>query len=63
VVPVHAVVNEIPFTTSLFPKGDSYLLPVKAAVRKAGSINLADRVTVEIQITAKRDFDEQRPTI
>ncbi|WP_442047729.1 DUF1905 domain-containing protein [Novosphingobium sp. YAF33] len=63
VVPVHAVVNEIPFTTSLFPKGNSYLLPVKAAVRKAGSINLADRVTVEIQITAKRDFDERRPTI
>ncbi|WP_395395588.1 DUF1905 domain-containing protein [Novosphingobium sp. BL-8A] len=63
VVPVQAIVNEIPFTTSLFPKGAGYLLPVKAAVRKAGRINLADSVTVEIQVTAKRGFDEEHPAI
>jgi len=57
VVPVRAVVNGTAFTTSLFPRNDGYLLPLKVAVRKAGAIGLGDRVTVEIQVFGKGGFD------
>ncbi|WP_395334898.1 DUF1905 domain-containing protein [Novosphingobium sp. BL-8H] len=53
VVPVRAVVNGTAFTTSLFPRDDGYLLPLKLAVRKAGAIGLGDRVSVEIQVFGK----------
>ena len=33
VIPVEAEINGVTFRTSLFPKGGSYLLPLKAKVR------------------------------
>lgn len=51
-VPVTAEVEGVPFTTSLFPRDGGYLLPVKAAVRRAAGIGLGDRVRARLTIAA-----------
>ena len=51
--PVQAKVGGIDFGTALFPKDGSYLLPVKAAVRRAASITAGDTVSVEITLAAR----------
>jgi hypothetical protein len=48
VIPVKARIGSTEFATSLFPKGELYLVPVKAAVRKAERLELGDRVTVRL---------------
>ncbi|MEU1199655.1 DUF1905 domain-containing protein [Streptomyces sp. NPDC005813] len=50
VIPVEARIGEIAFQTSLFPKGDGYLLPLKVAVRKPGGLSAGDDVTVEMSV-------------
>jgi hypothetical protein len=49
-VPVAARVREVDFTTSLFPRDGTDLLPVKVAVQRAASIGLGDRVNVMVRI-------------
>jgi hypothetical protein len=49
VIPVKASVGEVVFTTSLFPKDDAYLLPLKDAVRRRCNVTAGD--TVEIVVT------------
>jgi hypothetical protein len=50
VIPVDAVITGVAFTTSLFPKDDTYLLPLKAEVRKRCNITVGDVVEVEMVI-------------
>jgi hypothetical protein len=50
VIPVAARIGRTEFTTSLFPKGDRYLVPVKDAVRKAEGLGLGDEVTVRLHL-------------
>ena len=38
------------FTTSLFPKDGTYLIPLKDAVRRAEGIELGDVVTVALAL-------------
>jgi hypothetical protein len=45
-IPVQARIGDTEFTTSLFPRGEIYLVPVKDAVRKAEQLSLGDVVTV-----------------
>jgi hypothetical protein len=52
-VPVEASIGDTDFTTSLFPHGDTYMLPVKVAVQKAASVGLGDKVHVEMRINAR----------
>ncbi len=52
VIPVKACIGTTAFTTSLFPKGDMYLVPVKVAVRKVEKIDLGDEVTVTLRLDA-----------
>lgn len=52
-VPVAARIGATDFTTSLFPRGETYFLPVKVAVQRAEGIGLGDRVTAEIAITRR----------
>jgi len=52
VVPVQAIAGGVPFTTSLFPRDDGYLLPLKAAVREKAKIALGDMIAVEIRVVA-----------
>ena len=51
-IPVHVRVGRTDFTTSLFPKGDRYLVPIKAAVRRAEQLTLGDHVTVRLRLDA-----------
>lgn len=53
VVPVEARIGTSDFTTSLFPRGDTYLLPVKVAVQKEAGVGLGDRVKVRMQIVGR----------
>lgn len=38
------------FRTSLFPKGEGYLLPIKVAVRRAEHLEFGDTVTVRVHL-------------
>lgn len=53
-VPVEARIGGVAFTTSLFPKDDGYLLPVKVAVRRKTGITAGDTVAVEMTVRAAR---------
>lgn len=48
VIPVRATIGRTTFTTSLFPKNGTYLLPLKIAARKPENLQLGDIVTVSL---------------
>ena len=50
VIPVNAAISGVEFTSSLFPKEGSYLLPVKDMVRKKANINLGDDVQATLRL-------------
>lgn len=50
VVPVVAWVGNSEFATSLFPRGGSYLLPIKVAIQKAERVGLGDKVMVRMRV-------------
>jgi hypothetical protein len=49
-IPVRAQIGETEWTTSLFPKNQRYIVPVKDAVRKAEGLALGDVVTVRLAL-------------
>lgn len=49
-VAVTATIGETTFTTALFPKDGTYLLPLKVVVRKAEGIDLDDVVAVRMRL-------------
>jgi hypothetical protein len=51
VIPVEVQIGSTVWTTSLFPKDDVYLVPIKASVRKAEK--LADDAEVTIRLAVK----------
>ncbi len=53
-VPVEAMIGGVVFTTSLFPKDETYLLPLKAAVRRQADVTAGDSVAVELTVQAIR---------
>jgi hypothetical protein len=53
-VPVEAKIGQVTFTTSLFPKGDTYLLPLKVAVRRKTNVTVGDAIAVVMTIAAVR---------
>jgi hypothetical protein len=50
VIPVEATIGDVVFTTSLFPKNETYLLPIKTAVRRKTNITAGDSIHVEMTI-------------
>jgi hypothetical protein len=52
VIPVEATVGGVVFTTSLFPKDGTYLLPLKDAVRQKTNITAGDTISVDMTIRA-----------
>ena len=54
-VPVRAVIGDTEFSTALFPKDGRYLIPLKAAVRKAEGINEGDVVAVTLRPARRPD--------
>lgn len=53
-VPVEAKIGDVAFTTSLFPKADTYLLPIKTAVRRKINVTAGDTVSVLMTIGGKQ---------
>jgi hypothetical protein len=49
-VPVEARINGVAFQTSLFPKDEGYLLPIKAEVRRKTNITAGDSISVEMEV-------------
>jgi Domain of unknown function (DUF1905) len=49
-IPVTARIGATEWETSLFPKDDRYVVPVKAAVRRAEELELGDIVVVRLTI-------------
>ena len=50
VIPVHVKIGKTEFTTSLFPKDDLYIVPIKASVRKAENLDEGDNVTIHLEV-------------
>ena len=49
-IPVEARLGETLFTTALFPKDGTYLLPLKAAVRRRANVTAGDVVEAELTL-------------
>ena len=49
-IPVSASVGSTRFTTSLWPKDGGYIVPIKAAVRRAERIDVDDVVSVVLSV-------------
>jgi hypothetical protein len=54
VIPVEATVRGVTFTTSLFPRDGTYLLPLKDAVRKPTGVTAGDTIHVEMTLKPRR---------
>ncbi len=50
VIPVQVRLGNSKWQTSLFPKDGSYLVPIKASVRKAEKIEEGDDVTIHLKV-------------
>jgi hypothetical protein len=53
VIPVSVQIGETEWETSLFPKDDRYLVPVKDKVRKAEQLEEGDEVLVKLEVGRK----------
>ena len=51
VIPVQVRIGNTEWVTSLFPKDDHYLVPLKASIRKAENLQEGDNVTVQLAIS------------
>ena len=51
-IPVEARIGETEWTTSLFPKDGSYIVPIKATVRKAEGLSEGDTVHVQLDVVS-----------
>jgi hypothetical protein len=49
-IPVMARIGRTRWRTSLFPKDGRYVVPVKAAVRKAEGLDVGDTATVRLTV-------------
>lgn len=50
VVPVTAWIGETEFTTSMFPRAETWFLPVKDVVRRGEGLALGDAVAVRLRV-------------
>jgi hypothetical protein len=50
VIPVQVQIGKTKWQTSLFPKDDLYLVPIKASVRKAENLEEGDNVTIRLEV-------------
>jgi len=50
VVPVRAWIGDTEFTTAMFPREDTWFLPLKVAVRRAEDVDLGQVVEVRMHV-------------
>ncbi len=48
-IPVHVRIGKTEWKTSLWPQEDRYIVPIKASVRKAESLEEGDTVTIRLE--------------
>ena len=53
-IPVTARIGTTEWTTSLFPREGSYVVPLKDRVRSANGLAVGDRVTVQLEVRPAR---------
>lgn len=49
-IPVETVLGRSTWTTSLWPKDGGYIVPIKAAIRRAERVELGDEVVLTVRI-------------
>lgn len=49
-IPVMVQIGKTKWKTSLWPKDDSYIVPIKASVRKTERIAEGDTVTIQLEV-------------
>lgn len=49
-IPVRARIGRTEWVTSLFPKDGSYIVPIKASVRKAENLAEGDDVVIRLEV-------------
>jgi hypothetical protein len=49
-IPVVVRIGETEWKTSMFPKDDRYIVPIKASVRQAENLEVGDHVTVRLEV-------------
>jgi hypothetical protein len=49
-IPVHVRIGKSEWTTSMFPKDGSYIVPIKASIRKVEQLEEGDHVTVRLEV-------------
>lgn len=49
-IPVTVQIGKTKWTTALWPKDDSYIVPIKASVRRAEQLAEGDTVVVRLQV-------------
>ena len=49
-IPVNARIGKTAWKTSLFPKDGLYIVPIKASIQKAESLEEGDEVTVRLEV-------------
>ena len=49
-IPLQVQIGESTWTTSLYPKDGSYIVPIKASIRKAEHLTDGDSVTVRLDV-------------
>lgn len=52
VIPVQVRLGATSWSTSLFPREGTYLIPLKVAVRRAEGVDLGDHVTLTLSVQA-----------
>jgi hypothetical protein len=50
VIPVTVQIGKTTWKTSLFPKDEQYLVPIRMSVQKAEEIGVGDRVSIKLDI-------------
>jgi hypothetical protein len=50
VIPVHVRIGKTEWQTSLIPKDDRYIVPIKASVRRAENLEEGDSVAVRLEV-------------
>ncbi|PLP60978.1 DUF1905 domain-containing protein [Mesorhizobium loti] len=53
-IPIEARIGGVTFSTSLFPKNEAYLLPLKANVRQKLNLTAGDMISVEMTVQPAR---------
>ena len=49
-IPVRCTIGKTTWTTSLWPKDGSYIVPIKTSVRRAESLDVGDVTSVHLQV-------------